>query len=141
MKPENTSRIVKSFDGTPIGWLETIFKAPTAEDPRATGTPAERHSLAMDLAAQAMRSDNPEEAGMLYAHAHGIEKEIAENIPANKENEPSRSIMYRSAASLANNAGFYTNAKELALEGLGGYPPSCVAQELFDVYLEAIKPR
>lgn len=91
----------------------------------------------MDLVEQAMRCDDPEKALQLNAEAFGLEREIAEAIPANKENEPSRSILYRSAASLALCAGVPATARELALEGLSGHPPSCVAQELFDVYQDA----
>lgn len=108
-------------------------------------TPKERHSRAMDLVEQAMASTRPGKAWMLYSEAFQIERDIAEAILQDDENEPSRSIMYRSAASIAlmlgkgldNDNGLLTKAKEMALEGLAGCTASCVAQELFDVYQDA----
>ncbi len=46
--------------------------------------------------------------------------------------EPSRSIFFRSAASIANCGCLYEKAIELAKEGLAGSPPAQIAKELRD---------
>lgn len=74
-------------------------------------TPKERHAYAMGLAEQAMRCNDTQKALELNCEAFDIERKIAESIPENKENEPSRSIMYRSSATLALNVGFLTRPK------------------------------
>jgi hypothetical protein len=100
---------------------------------------AEKHSHAMDLAEQAFRlvSANSSGAIELFSKAYAIEREIADAIPALEENEPSRSIMYRSAASLALNAGLHRDAEIMVSQGLIGYPPEEIADELRDVFDQA----
>lgn len=58
------------------------------------------------------RKGNMEDAIESYTTAYGMERWCAENVP--EDCEPSRSIMYSSAISLANAAGLKKEAKELA---------------------------
>lgn len=66
-----------------------------------------------------------------------LEKKAAELIPFGPENEPSRSVMYRSAASLAVMAGFWMMAVVIANEGIRGAIHPEIVKELEDVRNEA----
>jgi hypothetical protein len=50
------------------------------------------------------------------------------------ELEPTRSVLYRSAASLALDCSEFAEAERLIASGLAGYPPSEIAEELRDLY-------
>ena len=52
------------------------------------------------------------------------------------DKEPTRSITFRSAASLAMQCGKYLEAEKLITQGLDGNPPADIAQELRDLYAE-----
>lgn len=99
-------------------------------------TPAEQHSQAMDIAEEAFRLSRTDHdaAKSLFVQAYLIERRIADAIPAEDENEPSRSIMYRSAASLALNGGLLREAEVMACQGLVGNPPEEIATELREVF-------
>ena len=58
------------------------------------------------------------------------ERRAADIWAETKGLEPTRSILYRSAASLAWNCQDYPEVKRLAAEGLSGAPPSRIAGEL-----------
>jgi hypothetical protein len=92
------------------------------------------HSEAMDLAERAfvarMRGKT-EEARVLFFQAYELEKRAAENTP--DDLEPSRSILYRSAASLALHAGELYEAEELCNQAMRPTTPSEVQDELVDL--------
>lgn len=95
------------------------------------------HSKAMDLAEEAfglVRSGEEDRAQALFLEALGFEVEAASLLPPSQESEPSRSVLYRSAASLAFNAGDYDTAERLVGHGLSGFPPPEVREELKALY-------
>lgn len=59
-----------------------------------------------------------------------LETAAAERLRHRKEAEPSRGILYRSAATLAVQVGDFETAESLVLRGLDGSPPPYVAGEL-----------
>lgn len=91
---------------------------------------AERlHREAMKLAEWADEERRAgREAVALVRAAMLLEAEAARRVPAGTE--PSRSVLYRSAASLAAEAGEWQEARNLALEGLRGNPPEEIRREL-----------
>lgn len=97
----------------------------------------ELHKKAMDLAQLAMvarHNSEWEKVGNLTSEAYKYEWQAAEQIPETPESEPTRSILYRSAASLAYQAKEYDVSLRLIAKGLSGYPPPQVLQELKDLY-------
>lgn len=93
----------------------------------------ELHRQAMRLAEKAFIARNMGDyktAEEIAREAFVLEAKAAEQIPVDIGNEPTRSILYRSAASLAYQGGKLYEAQRLAAQGLAGYPPSQIAQEL-----------
>jgi hypothetical protein len=91
------------------------------------------HDEAMNIAEEAFREKelgNQSAAIALFARALDLEQQCAEYFAENQESEPSRSILYRSAASLAYNAQQYEVAENLAFRGLAGLPPTDIRDEL-----------
>lgn len=91
------------------------------------------HTDAMDIAEEAFclqRRGNADKATELFVQALELERQAAASLPLSDESEPTRSILYRSAASLAYNALRYDMALSLIEEGLKGSPPSDVEEEL-----------
>lgn len=84
----------------------------------------------------AREANEGEEAARLAAEALGLELGAAELVTKAPESEPTRSILYLSAASLARQAGDLLQARRLAAEGLAGYPPPRTERELLDVLVE-----
>jgi len=72
-----------------------------------------------------------------YSNAYKLESEAAYALITEYELEPTRSILFRSAATLALRAGLIPEAGRLACAGLAGNPPDEIATELRDVYDEA----
>jgi len=96
----------------------------------------EMHEQAMDLAEQAFmarRSDDPASARKLARRAFVLEKQAAEQ----SRTEPSRSVLHRSAATLALDCGEYREAERLVAAALAGDPPEPIANELREV-LDAV---
>ncbi len=95
------------------------------------------HSQAMDTAEEAFayqRGGDFEKAARLFFHALELESQAAMLLPnADKESEPSRSILFRSAASLAYHARDYERAERLVANGLAGFPPPEINEELKDL--------
>jgi hypothetical protein len=87
------------------------------------------HHAAMDLADKADRA-SADEKPALYLRAFQLERDAAELLKGAFNYEPSRSILYRSAASLAAQAGNDRECRRLAKEGLVGNPPPGIAAEL-----------
>jgi len=93
----------------------------------------ELHLKAIDLAEQAFslqkKGDNIN-AKKLFLEALKFEQQAALLLSPTQESEPSRSILFRSAASLAFKGGDYESADWLIANGLSGYPPSEIKEEL-----------
>jgi hypothetical protein len=97
----------------------------------------ELHLKAMDLADEAFqlrRSGEQASATLFFLKALELERAAALLLPPNEEAEPSRSILYRSAASLAYNGEDYTTAERLVAQGLSGFPPIEIKEELKNLY-------
>ena len=92
------------------------------------------HNEAMDLALQGdlVSKSNPEDERIdsLYTDAFEKEREAALLADFLQNPEPGRSILYRSAASLAKQCGKYREAEQLIAKALSGNPTSEIATEL-----------
>lgn len=99
----------------------------------------ELHNNAIELAEEAFinqRKGHTQRANILFKQAFELEQEAASMLEIKKENEPSRSILYRSAASLAFNCRDFESAEKLAAQGLVGFPPPEIREELLDLFDE-----
>lgn len=111
-------------------------------------TVRELHNQAMLLAQQSqiarIEGQDPTLAIKLAKDAFRYESEAALLVPNTREAEPTRSILYRSAASLAFQAELFTDAQRFVMQGLSGFPPPRERAELeilyerirFSLYLE-----
>jgi hypothetical protein len=100
----------------------------------------ELHDKAMELADYSFiaKHNGKEEDAIRYASEACIYETMAANsIERLESSEPTRSILYRSAAWLAYNAKDYEMARDLAKEGLKGFPPPEIREELLDVLWQA----
>ena len=101
------------------------------------------HRQAMELAEEAAslqaRGDTTE-AKRLYAAALEKERRAAEYLDTRYEIEPTRSVLFRSAASLAIDCGDTRAAEKLIARGLAGDPPQEIATRVADLCLELAAP-
>ena len=94
------------------------------------------HSKAMDCADRAMRlqvEDKQNEAAKCFRKAYEREREAALAVVQMGGGEPSRSILLRSAASLALDCDEVREAERLISLGLAGDPPPEIIEELRDL--------
>jgi hypothetical protein len=106
------------------------------------------HEQAMDLAETAFAGNfyrnspdhehykTPGEVKKLNRQACQLEKQAADMVEVGQE--PTRGVLYRSAAWLAYHAGDLEEARRLVETGLAGNPPDWIKDELNDV-LVAVK--
>ena len=91
------------------------------------------HQQAMDLAENAftakLRGDRTQ-ADQLLRQAFAKEAEAAALVTNNLDAEPTRSVLHRSAASLAIECGEFQTAERLIATALTGNPPKEIAEEL-----------
>lgn len=95
------------------------------------------HNQAMDLAELAFmlqRKGHIQEAMLKFKEALMFEEEAAGFLSISKENEPTRSILFKSAASLAYNAKEFDLAERLIANGLAGYPIAEIREELKNLF-------
>jgi hypothetical protein len=98
------------------------------------------HRQAMALSDQALIAKNNgelERAIELTEKALELEKAEAFRFADQKDYEPTRSVLFRSAAVLALECGKNREAEQLACEGLAGNPPSPIAEELRSILDES----
>lgn len=95
------------------------------------------HETAMGYAEQALLAQDPERARELFCSAFQHERKAAELLDDAYDYEPTRSVLHRSAATLARDCREYGEAKRLIRRGLAGKPPGDIAQELKEL-LEAV---
>lgn len=88
------------------------------------------HETAMGYAEQALLAKDPESARELFCSAFQHERKAAELLGDAYDYEPTRSVLYRSAATLARDCREYEEAKRLIRKGLAGKPPGDIAREL-----------
>lgn len=88
------------------------------------------HDHAMNVAEEAflLQKTNRRDAALVFYAAHLIEKVVARNI--DRDSQPSYSITYCSAASLAYHAGQYEEALQMVVRGLMGDPDPPILEEL-----------
>lgn len=91
------------------------------------------HDQAMELAQEAYVEKDPAKARELHEAAFANERKAAELLREEYALEPSRSVLYRSAATLAMRCENFSEAERLARAGLSGNPPGGIAHELRDV--------
>lgn len=83
-----------------------------------------------DLAFQARARGDRDEALRQFETALEFEARAVESLPQYPESELTKSILYRSAATLAIDCGRMDEAKRFANAGLQGNPPKDIADEL-----------
>lgn len=91
------------------------------------------HKEAMDYAqiAESKEKENKiNEAKGLFKKAFELERDAAWELIPYIDKEPSRSILFRSAASLAKKCGLINDAKDLIKLGLNGNPPGFIKEQL-----------
>ena len=99
----------------------------------------EKHTAAMDLAEAAFSAKlrgNLEQASQLIREAFENEQAAAKLIADQLDAEPSRSILHRSAATLAIDCGELKAAERLIATALSGNPPEEIAEELKDLFIQ-----
>lgn len=97
------------------------------------------HQQAMEFAQMAelakLRGD-ADSALQLSRQAFEKERLAAELIVNNLDAEPTRSVLHRSAASLAVECGEIATAERLIAIALSGNPPQEIAEELKDLFVQ-----
>jgi hypothetical protein len=104
---------------------------------RDQSSSASLHQSAMERTQEAVLAQDPKVARELFLRALELERRAAELWEDSRNEEPTRSILFRSAAALAWSCQDYTEAERLARKGLEGSPPGNVAREL-DELLEKV---
>lgn len=97
------------------------------------------HKQAMDLAEAAFTAKLRgylEQANQLSRQAFEKESQAAALIANQLDAEPTRSVLHRSAASLAIDCGEFRAAERLIAIALSGNPPQEIAQELKDLFIK-----
>lgn len=100
------------------------------------------HQQAMDLAEQgdlAQRRKANDQAKQLFQKAFASEREAALCYVDQMDAEPTRSVLLRSAASLALECGELREAERLIGAALYGNPPDEICQELRDVLVQTAR--
>ncbi|MEH1929981.1 hypothetical protein [Nostoc sp.] len=99
----------------------------------------ELHKQAMDLAEAAftakLRGDL-KQANEVSRQAFDKESQAAALIANQLDAEPTRSVLHRSAATLAIDCGELQAAERLIAIALSGNPPQDIAQELKDLFIK-----
>jgi uncharacterized pyridoxal phosphate-containing UPF0001 family protein len=101
------------------------------------------HRLATSLAdysATARRNGDIDVAEELMHRALFYEAQAAKMLAANLDDEPRRSTLHKSAASLALKCGQFDEAERLIIAGLSGIPPDDIDAELRNL-LKEVKAR
>ena len=97
------------------------------------------HHQAMRLADQAAdlrRRGEETEADARLRQALEHERRAADLAAPDRALEPTRSVLHRSAATLAWQCGEYREAERLITTALSGTPPETIAEELRDLLLQ-----
>lgn len=100
----------------------------------------ELHQKAMDLAEQAdlakIRGGNASQVQENLQHALRLEMKAAQMVVDSLDSEPTRSVLHRSAASLAIECGEFQTAEKLIARALAGTPPLDIEAELKDLFMQ-----
>ena len=99
----------------------------------------ELHQQAMDLAEQAdlkkLRGDATQ-AKEILGQALALEAKAAQLIADDMTAEPTRSVLHRSAVTLAIDCGELQMAEKLIAVAIAGTPPLDIAEELKDLFIQ-----
>lgn len=99
----------------------------------------ELHAQAMNLAELAelakLRGEKSAQQDLLY-RAYELECQAARGVAPLTDAEPARSVLHRSAATLAIACGELQTAEQLIITALTGTPPTDVAEELKDLFVQ-----
>ena len=101
----------------------------------------ELHNNAMELAGQALHADlHGDYAGAksLFKDAFDLERQAALLVVPDANAEPTRSILLRSAATLAVDCHEFKEAERLIAIALSGTPPAEIAEELRDLSVNGL---
>ena len=96
----------------------------------------ELHHQAMQLADEAdhlRKQGNEQAAKAILRQAFDKERQAAKEAASGVALEPTRSVLHRSAASLALECGDFREAERLIAVALAGEPPDEIAEELRDL--------
>ncbi|MEH2434191.1 MAG: hypothetical protein V7K25_08045 [Nostoc sp.] len=99
----------------------------------------ELHKQAMDLAEAAFTAKfrgDLKQASQVSRQAFEKESQAAALIANQLDAEPTRSVLHRSAATLAIDCGEFRAAERLIAIALLGNPPQEIAQELKDLFIK-----
>ncbi len=88
---------------------------------------------AAEAAMVARQEGDLERSKELFQQAMTYERKAAYMLLNERDKEPSRSVLFRSAASLALDCGNWIEAGRIALDGLDGNPPEQIAEELREI--------
>jgi hypothetical protein len=88
--------------------------------------------LAQDAHVAQFKGDNTS-ALPLFSAAFDLERAAALDLTDDLAKEPTRSVLFRSAASLAMNCGRFEEGQAMVKMGLAGNPPHEIAEELREV--------
>ncbi len=91
------------------------------------------HRTAMELAQQGEMASDTSRSQELFRAAFEKEREAAELLKDRLDLEPTRSVLFRSAASLAMDCRDFAEADRLLENGLAGRPPADLAEEMRDL--------
>lgn len=98
------------------------------------------HDEAMAMVDQARQAQRMGDNGLfveLLRSACHLERQAARILPPLRESEPTRTVLFRSAASLAFQSGDYQEACNLAFDGLSGNSPEELSTELLEIATDA----
>jgi hypothetical protein len=102
------------------------------------------HREAVELADQAddaRRRGDLDRSASLLRSAFEKERDAAVRLVDELDLEPSRSVLYRSAASLALECGLWRDAERLIATALAGEPPTEIAEELRELLTKTYAQR
>jgi uncharacterized pyridoxal phosphate-containing UPF0001 family protein len=95
------------------------------------------HQRSMDLAESATLAQRRGESVVgLWREAFELEAQAAALLANEWQAEPTRSVLYRSAATLALRCDEVQAAERLVVTGLMGHPPEEMAAELRDLFVQ-----
>jgi hypothetical protein len=89
-----------------------------------------------DLALREKRNGNDQDAARHFRSAFELESDAANALLNELNAEPARSVLFRSAATLARDCGLFGDAEKLIYRALAGNPPDEIADELRDLLEE-----
>jgi hypothetical protein len=100
-------------------------------------TPKELHKIAAEYMQNAITQEiygKKEQAIEQHKLAFQFEKQAAMCLFSKFDKEPTRGILFRSAANLAISCGLFDEAQRMVAAGLAGYPCKNTKEELLEIF-------